>query len=48
MEKTKKPVKVIVQPHYIGESTKTEIFKRVIIGEIRRKMKREIAVNNNK
>lgn len=46
MAKTKKPVKVIVQPHYVGESAKTEIFKRVIIGEIRRKMKRENTVSD--
>ena len=47
--KAKKSVKVIVKPYYIGESSQGEIFRRVIIAEIQRKLKlREIAVSNNK
>lgn len=46
---TKKSIKVVVKPYYIGKNTQSEIFKRVIIGEIQRKLKlHEIATNNNK
>lgn len=47
--KVKKSVKVVAKPYYIGGSTQGEIFKRVIIGEIQRKLKlHETAINNNK
>lgn len=37
--KKKKAVKIIVKPYYIGENTQGEIFRRIIIGEVRRKLK---------
>ncbi len=49
LSRAKKTVKVVAKPYYIGERAQGEIFKRVIIGEIQRKLKlHEIAISNNK